>query len=321
MKRPAFHLKNKNLIRFFERALFFLIILCLETLLLSVFIDFQFTNIQGLFIKTEVHFMLLLFVVIFFILSLHKFKKIKKLEKLDYTRFISLLFLHLAAVFFFYRLNVFIIKYLEIVNQHTLLYSVLWYVNAISIPLILLFAFFEYDFVKKFTKTFENQLWLSLVLAFISFWILENSIKLWVFFSKITSKAVYFLLSIFFNGANYTIGANNIPVVGIPAVAAKIYAPCSGVEGMVMFLILFTLLVLVDYKKFNMKKVFILYPIGVVGAFVVNILRTFLIFVVGHFTSQEFAVGAFHSNAGWILFTIYFLAFVYFAYPWTKKKH
>ena len=110
-----------------------------------------------------------------------------------------------------------------------------------------------------------------------------------------------------------------MPVVGTPALAAKIYSPCSGIEGAGLFLLLFTALFIIEYKNLNKGKVLVLYLVGLIGAFIVNILRTFSIFVIGNFTSPEFAIGAFHSNVGWILFTLYFLAFVYIVYPWMRK--
>ena len=79
------------------------------------------------------------------------------------------------------------------------------------------------------------------------------SIRLWPFFSKIVAKSVYFLLNLFFEGAVYRMD-NLTPTIGIPALIAKVYAPCSGIEGMSLFLLLFTVLVLVKYNDLDKKQ-------------------------------------------------------------------
>jgi len=138
---------------------------------------------------------------------------------------------------------------------------------------------------------------------------------IWYGSFKVITRAVYLLLSLFFDGAFY-----KDTIVGIPSVSVVIFLGCSGIEGLSIFFILFSILVGIEYKNLNKHKVLFLYPIGLVGAYILNILRIFSIIVVGHFTSLEFAVGVFHSNIGWILFTAYFLLFVFLTYSWMKKK-
>jgi exosortase/archaeosortase family protein len=58
----------------------------------------------------------------------------------------------------------------------------------------------------------------------------------------------------------------------------------------------------------------------VLGAFLANILRVFLIMVFGAHVSKTLALGLYHSYSGMILFLIYFIIFWLIFYKWMKKK-
>jgi exosortase/archaeosortase family protein len=92
-------------------------------------------------------------------------------------------------------------------------------------------------------------------------------------------------------------------------------SPCSGIDGMTLFVTLYCLIVCFDWKNVNKLRAAIFLPFGTLGMFLMNTLRVYLLLVVGVLYSEEFAIGAFHSNIGWILFLVYFLTFLYFIYP------
>ena len=58
----------------------------------------------------------------------------------------------------------------------------------------------------------------------------------------------------------------------------------------------------------------------VLGAFLINIIRVFLLFVIGAFVSKEIALGMYHSYTGMIFFLIYFGVFWFLFYNWMKKR-
>ena len=311
-------LDNKSFVSFFKRAILFLVIFISEILFLTLLLDFTGLNFGNAFISTHAHLVTYLFIVLFLIMAHKELLVIKHVGKLERKRLGSFLLLNVVAFFGFYELSKYFVASPSIVSQNPIPYTVAWWALGLAIPFSLLFAFFDFDYVSYFIKKLKKQIFLSAGLSVVFLALLNYSIRLWPLFSEIVAKIVYFMLSLFFEGTVYHM-TGTIPTVGIPAITAKIYAPCSGIEGMGLFLLLFTVLALMEYKTINKIKVLLLYPAGLIGAFIVNILRTFFIFVAGHFTSAEFAIGAFHSNVGWILFTLYFLVFIYFAYPWMKK--
>jgi exosortase/archaeosortase family protein len=56
-----------------------------------------------------------------------------------------------------------------------------------------------------------------------------------------------------------------------------------------------------------------------IGLFLVNILRVYLLIVIGASISPDLALTLFHTYAGIILFIIYFLLFWLTFYKWMKK--
>lgn len=313
-------IKKEVFIKFLKRSGIFLGVLLAEIIVLTMTVDFQDIYLDQIYIYTEAHFVILFFLVIFGIITFRDIIKIDFFKDLNYKIMGIFLAVNGAVLFAFYKLNQYILVNSELVFQNPIFYAISWYLLAIAVVVSLLFAFYDFHFLKEFATVFKKQLGLSTVISLLFYVGIKQSVKLWPFFSGIVAKAVYFMLNLFFKGATINLTAEGVPVVGIPAITAQIYAACSGLEGMGLFIALFTVLTLTEYKILNLKRVFILLPIGILGAFAINILRTFLIYVMGHFISVDFAVGTFHSNVGWIAFTLYFLVFTYYTFPWMRKS-
>jgi exosortase/archaeosortase family protein len=99
------------------------------------------------------------------------------------------------------------------------------------------------------------------------------------------------------------------PLLGINNFRAIVGKSCSGIDSFLLFTSLYTLIFILDYKRLKKKLAILLYFLGIVGMFFVNILRIFLLFIIGAYIDAKFAVGLFHTNAGWVLFLGYF--FIY----------
>ncbi len=55
---------------------------------------------------------------------------------------------------------------------------------------------------------------------------------------------------------------------------------------------------------------------ALLGVFLLNVVRIYLLFLVAINVSRDIAIGMFHTNAGYVLFCAYFFGFLYFVYPW-----
>jgi len=161
-----------------------------------------------------------------------------------------------------------------------------------------------------------------LALVFFVYYFLFSFVQgLWPVFSGVVSYLAYSLFSLFYQNVSYSVDAvSGIPVLSVENFGAKIGAPCSGVESLLLFTALFMIIIAVDFKKINLKRALIAYVPAIVGVFILNVLRICLLFLVGLYISRDLAVGVFHANVGWIIFSSYFFVFLYFAYPWMVKR-
>ncbi len=93
-------------------------------------------------------------------------------------------------------------------------------------------------------------------------------------------------------------------VIGIGDFAVHVGQPCSGIQGLALigsFLLLYFYL---HRRELPFPRVWWLLPIGLVSSFVLNVVRITTLILLGASGSPELAVGAFHSRAGWLLFTL-----------------
>jgi len=307
--------KNKN----FKTAVFKLFIL---GVLFYIFYFFgQYPTEQEIIMPEYLQYdelsqIMIFSIVIFFLIARYKLKEIRTF-KINIKQ--SLIFGFLTIVFF-----IIFKKFTEFsLTEKALEYF--WIVLFLKyfIPMIfvgsLILSVVSWKFIKYFDHKFSKQVFYSIILAFVFKYLTLVFQRSWLFFSKAVSKVVFFLLSLNLKYV-YLRYNNNVPIIGTSRFGATIYKPCSGIDGLSLFLLLFILILLVEWKHVNKLRAFLILPIGLIGMFMVNILRIYLLFLVGIYISPSFAVGGFHSNIGWILFVVYFLMFEYFSYEWLRKK-
>jgi len=179
-------------------------------------------------------------------------------------------------------------------------------------------AVFQWKYLKVFVKEFKRQLIYAGVIAIILYNVLMYFQGKWHFFSELVSIALYFLLSPFYE-VQYGMDAGG-PIMAIGDFAVNIGPPCSGIESMLLFTCFFAALYALDYKKIRTLRYFSFFIAGFIGVIAVNILRLYLLLLVGIHLSPEFAVGLFHTNAGWIFFIIYFLFYYWLIKRWIYKE-
>lgn len=187
---------------------------------------------------------------------------------------------------------------------------------GISIFIFLGLGIYGLDFVKSFVKRFKREL-----LYFLGFGIVTGALMnlvwdSWPYLSLAVTEMVYRLLGLFHNTSLLLIPPRTLIFGGF---AAEIAEACSGVYSIFLFTALYLFIIFLDWKKLNKKKAWLLFIPAVIGAFLTNVFRVWLLFVVGAFISPEIALGLYHSYAGMIFFLIYFAIFWVLLYNWMKK--
>jgi hypothetical protein len=121
-----------------------------------------------------------------------------------------------------------------------------------------------------------------------------------------------------FSSANHLVLAYEYPYIALGNFAVMIGPACSGIESLFMFVGLFILLVVYEQKRLDFRKSAFVFFLGLIGTYILNIIRVTLLMVIGQ-KHPDFALGMFHSNAAWILFSVYVLVLMFCCYDWMKK--
>jgi exosortase/archaeosortase family protein len=121
-------------------------------------------------------------------------------------------------------------------------------------------------------------------------------------------------------------------MLGIREFAVYVYKPCSGVEGIRLFVFLFTAVIIFDWKRISKLRVIFVYAVGVLVMFAADVVRIYLILVLGfeifkrygYPTAYRIALEQFHSNFGWLFYTVVIVVLFKILYPfmigWQDKK-
>lgn len=242
------------------------------------------------------------------IFNIKKFKfNIKSL-----SIFIPLHLLSFGAFYFFKKI---LIDNPSYIDEYNILVLVFRYLLPLLTVIFLFLALFSY----KFIKDYRRSIIVSFVLAILFFQISMLFKQYWEIFARITTDAVAFLLGLSFDDVIVRYQAGG-PLLGAKNFTALIQSPCSGIEGLSLFLFLFILIVVIDRKEISWFKATIAGIIGLLGMFAVNIVRIYLLYLVGIYYDPRVAVTYFHTNIGWFLFIIYFVIYWLITYLLIRKK-
>jgi exosortase/archaeosortase family protein len=279
----------------------------------SLYEDFVQGNLVKLFIIVDLATAFMAVSVLFFITYRKKISKIK-FSKIKVSE--SFLFGFLCALTFliYFWLSSFIFNNFEFVESYGIFFALLRYFILFFILLFLLLSIFGRKFLKQFWK--KEIIFFSGGVLLVYFFIrLVHS--LWYFFSSIATKIVYFLLNLTFDAEMNLSG--QIPIISLELFRVGIAKPCSGISSLFLFAFLYVFAVIYDWKLFNKSKVVIMFFIGLLSVFVINIFRIYLLILIGAYISSDFAVGIFHTGIAGIFFVIYFAIFWGIFYKWMQK--
>ena len=98
-------------------------------------------------------------------------------------------------------------------------------------------------------------------------------------------------------------------IIGTPRFTVSVGAQCSGIEGLGLVLV-FTCVWLWFFRRENhFPRALLLIPCALACAFLLNIVRISALILIGNAGAPEVAFVGFHSQAGWIAFTLVALGF------------
>ncbi len=299
--------------KLFIKLVIFLASIYLIQLLLNIFIwptsIYQYTLLpNGFFPFTKSNFLKAGIFAVFAFILYHR-KGLLQLEnhKISLKQTASFLLLSLVSIPIYYIVRAYIKINLDYFSGNKTQALAL-----IAIPLVLFVASlflaifnikFTQDLLNKFKKTIPIFFSVGVLYYFIALYFQ----KLWPFFSKVVAVSAKGFFSLFY--PTKIVLQPSGPFLTINNFKAIIGAPCSGIDSMLLFSTLYFLIFFLDFKKLKKKTMLLLFIPGVAGMFLFNLLRIFLLLLIGLYISPDFAVGLFHQNIGWLLFVVYFILF------------
>jgi len=205
--------------------------------------------------------------------------------------------------------------------QNTVLISLSKYLFNIGFIVLLALAIFNTRFFKDQLAKYRMQIPIFLGIMVAYFFVIQVFQMIWRFFGNIAAQSVHFLLSIGFDNTYLNMNPTRNPLLGVGDFIVGISNECSGIDSLLLFISLYTVLLVLDWNRMDRKKMFILFIPGIIGTVLYNVLRIYMLILVGVFISPEFAIDMFHSNIGWILFLLFFMAFWHFGSSWVYIKN
>ena len=103
-------------------------------------------------------------------------------------------------------------------------------------------------------------------------------------------------------------------IVGTTSFAVQIAPVCSGYEGIALIVVFVAAYLWLFRARLRFPSALLLLPVGIVAIWLANVLRVTALIIVGTSFSPEVAVEGFHSQAGWIAFTIVALGIIALAH-------
>jgi exosortase E/protease (VPEID-CTERM system) len=115
------------------------------------------------------------------------------------------------------------------------------------------------------------------------------------------------LLGFFFTGV---VSDPTNHVLGTKGFVVQIAGQCSGIDGLALMLSLTVGWLVYTRRELRMGRALLLVPVSLMAIWLLNLVRITALIAIGNAGYGTVAVGGFHSEAGWILFSCVALGFL-----------
>jgi exosortase/archaeosortase family protein len=150
-------------------------------------------------------------------------------------------------------------------------------------------------------------------LALLTYFPFRLFVAAWPFYSTLLAHTAHFLAAMFVTGLGYVPGES--PTITGPVLDVHILFGCSGLDGLRLFQILFSLLLVCDWDRLRRWRTLTGYAAGMAVMLLANAIRIAAVVVIGNRISADLVV-RYHLEAGWVYVTAVFLLFLLLSYRW-----
>ncbi len=229
-------------------------------------------------------------------------------------RFNRIVFLSNISLFTGYY--IFLSKISKIYSPNYLnLYKTLFVIYMAIILLTLFFSFFSFKSVIKNLKRYIFEITILIIVIFPMSVFDLIRVHLWTYLAAPTTFIAYNILRIF--------GYNMVPVLNPfelkhALLDVLIFPPCSGLEGILIFIMVFSVLLIYEGKIYSLSRIVLGYFLGMLGMLLLNLIRIVVFVMISIWVAEKWngAIGDkvltnfFHNNLGWFIYLIGVLVFI-----------
>lgn len=169
---------------------------------------------------------------------------------------------------------------------------------------------------RRLVRGYQKELWQAAGIAAGFYMLLQLVYSLWRPLAGVVIHSVAWLLSS--SHVPVDIIASNVLITDKFGVTVAQY--CSGVESIALFSGLYAVVGLLDRPRLNVRRYIGVFPIALLGLFLLNIIRVYALIAAGYYYNPEIAFSLFHSYAGTLFFVLYSIAFWAVAYRYITNR-
>jgi len=239
----------------------------------------------------------------------------------DLLRFSGIATLYqLSTAVLYYFFCYFLTQRLHVAATHAFLFTLLFYGLAGLMFFSCFLAFLDLKALVRTVLPYKGKIGFALLFAFLFFASKPFLQQYWKGLSYSVAWIVSSLLKLTFTGVLFTRDNFGLAIQGFQV---NIYKPCSGVEGMTLFLFVYIAYLMVDWHTVSKMRALFVGLLGILAMYLANVIRIYLIMALGFEVFQHMGMAAastlvlryFHGNVGWFLYGVVILIYV----AWTRS--
>lgn len=197
-----------------------------------------------------------------------------------------------------------------------------WWVIGVHVSLIMSVAFaflgsFGLGECKKLIAYYWREIVIGLGAALGFYILLEGIYSLWGILATVVLHAVKVLLDV----SGITAVIVQPRTLLLDKFGATVEQYCSGIESLALFSGLYAIVGFLDWPKLNHRKFLFAFPAALLGLFICNIIRVYVLILGGYFINPQIAFSLFHTYAGMLFFILYAAIFWKVSYLWMLRKN
>ncbi len=268
--------------------------------------------------------------VVFFPLLSFIFFCILIRQETDHPHFLKLslsnLLLQISGAGVYFTYCFFLTRRLHLAEAYSVPLTLLFYLLGVAFFISIFFVFFKPKELFASFASHKDKIGFALLFTTIFFISKPLFQRSWEGLSYSVASLVSLLLRISYDGVSFTPQDYGLAVGGF---RVDIYEPCSGVEGITLFIFVYLSYLMVDWSMVRKWRALCAGLLGILIMYGANVLRIYLIMVLGFEVFERMGAAAaytlvvryFHGHIGWFLYGAIILLYVALSRPFIMGRN